>query len=91
MIDGKKVVFYELNEVPRKVLVDYTQANPRSALAQIYRHSAFYETVTADKGHLSPWITWPTLHRGVTNEKHHKPDLAATFFTNHVASSMHRY
>ena len=70
MIDGKKVVFYELNEVPRKVLVDYTQANPRSALAQIYRHSDFYETVTADKGHLSPWITWPTLHRGVTNEKH---------------------
>jgi hypothetical protein len=70
MIHGKKVVFYELNEVPRRVLVDYTTANPTSALAQIFRQSAFYETVTEDKGHLSPWITWPTLHRGVTNDKH---------------------
>ena len=70
MIHGKKVVFYELNEVPRRVLMDYTTANPQSALAQIVRQSDFYETVTEDKGHLSPWITWPTLHRGVTNEKH---------------------
>ncbi len=70
MINGKKVVFYELNEVPRKVLVDYTKANPNSALAQIFKHSAFYETVAEDQGHLSPWITWPTLHRGVTNDKH---------------------
>ncbi len=70
MIHGKKVVFYELNEVPRRVLVDYTTANPQSALAQIFNHSAVYETVTPDKGHLSPWITWPTLHRGVTNEQH---------------------
>ncbi len=70
MIHGKKVVFYELNEVPRRILVDYTKANPNSALAKIFQQSAFYETVTEDKGHLSPWITWPTLHRGVTNEKH---------------------
>jgi hypothetical protein len=70
MINGKKIVFYELNEVPRRILVDYTEANPHSALAEIFHQSSFYETVSEDKGHLSPWITWPTLHRGVTNEKH---------------------
>jgi hypothetical protein len=70
MIHGKKVVFYELNEVPVKILGDHIRANPSSAMAQIFRQSSFYKTVTEDKGHLSPWITWPTLHRGVTNEKH---------------------
>jgi hypothetical protein len=70
MIQGKKVVFYELNEVPVKILVDYTEENPNSALAQVLHHGVFYKTIAEDKGHLSPWITWPTLHRGVTNEKH---------------------
>ena len=27
-------------------------------------------TVTRDEGELHPWTTWPTLHRGVTNNVH---------------------
>jgi hypothetical protein len=26
--------------------------------------------MAADRGHLSPWTTWPTLHRGVNDEQH---------------------
>ena len=26
-------------------------------------------------GHLSPWVTWPTVHRGITNEKHFISDF----------------
>jgi hypothetical protein len=29
-----------------------------------------YTSMTADRGHLSPWTTWPTLHRGVNDEQH---------------------
>lgn len=29
-----------------------------------------WETKTPDQGHLSPWITWPTLHRGVPGALH---------------------
>jgi hypothetical protein len=28
------------------------------------------ETVAEDEGELSPWKTWPTVHRGVTNTQH---------------------
>lgn len=70
MINAKRVVFYELNEVPRRVLEDFTRLNPGSTLARLLKQGSFYETVAEDQGVLSPWITWPTLHRGITNEKH---------------------
>ena len=70
MIKGKKVLFYELNEVPRRVLDDFVFSHPRSALARVVGEGSLYQTVAEDQGVLSPWITWPTLHRGVSNEKH---------------------
>lgn len=70
MITGKKLVLYELNEVPRRVLEDFAGLDPGSTFARLLREGAFFETVTEDKGVLSPWITWPTLHRGVANERH---------------------
>jgi hypothetical protein len=70
MIQGKRIVLYELNEVPRRVLEEFASRNPRSTFARLLKQGAFFETVTEDKGVLSPWITWPTLHRGVSNEKH---------------------
>ena len=29
-----------------------------------------YKTYSYDETHLSPWITWPTVHRGATFIKH---------------------
>lgn len=66
----RKIILFELNEVPLKILDFYVQARPRSALARILPRAARYETYTEDGGHLSPWVTWPTLHRGVTNHRH---------------------
>lgn len=34
-----------------------------------------FETYSENGGHLSPWNTWPTLHRGVTNEHHYISDF----------------
>ncbi len=66
----KKIILFELNEVPLKIIRFFIKARPHSALAKIFPHSTQYETYTEDGGHLSPWVTWPTLHRGVTNHQH---------------------
>ncbi len=66
----KKIILFELNEVPFQVLNHYCSHHPQSAFARLLPQCFQYETYTEDVGHLSPWITWSSLHRGVNNEKH---------------------
>lgn len=66
----KKLILFELNEVPFRIIDHFTKLKPNSAIARLRRRSRAYETFTEDSGHLSPWVTWPTLHRGVTNLDH---------------------
>jgi hypothetical protein len=66
----RKIVFFELNEVPHPIVEKFCQWQPRSTLATVLPRCTSYETFSEDEGILSPWITWPTLHRGVTNQKH---------------------
>src|SRR5262245_30826102 len=70
-----KIIFFELNEVPFKVINHFSKLYPESNLAKILKQGKKFETYTEDAGHLSPWITWPTVHRGVTNEKHFISDF----------------
>lgn len=72
------IVVYELNEVPRRLFDFYADAFPSSAFAQLRRHSNLFQTLTADVGSLSPWITWPTMHRGVSNVDHEISELGQT-------------
>ena len=69
------VIVYELNEIPKKILDFYANSHPNSAFAYLRDHSKLFETSTADVGGLSPWITWPTMHRGVSNLEHEISDL----------------
>lgn len=69
------VIIYELNEVPKKLFDFYAVSHPKSAFARLRNQSALFETHTADIGSLSPWITWPTMHRGVSNIDHEISDL----------------
>lgn len=71
----KKLIFFELNEVPWSVIDHYCQKLPDSVLAQTLPLCSQYETITDDVGHLSPWITWPTIHRGVHNVMHKIQDF----------------
>ena len=66
----RKIILFELNEVPFRVLDYFVEKFPKSTLAKAFPKCHQYETVTEDQGHLSPWITWPTLHRGVPNAVH---------------------
>jgi hypothetical protein len=66
----RNVILFELNEVPFKVVDQFCRWNPDSALARNLSSCHQYETYAEDRAPLSPWVTWPTLHRGVTNERH---------------------
>ncbi len=70
-----KIILFELNEVPHKIIQHFCKLYPESNLAKLAAQGRKYETFSEDQGHLSPWITWPTLHRGVTNEKHFISDF----------------
>jgi len=67
---NKKLILYELNEVPKKVIDIFVKFNKHSALGKILNESSYFDTFTIDEGELHPWSTWPTFHRGVSNNIH---------------------
>ncbi|MDC0213236.1 hypothetical protein OAL14_00345 [Gammaproteobacteria bacterium] len=70
-----KTIVYELNEVPKKLFDFYANSFPHSSFAFLKNNADLFETFTADIGSLSPWVTWPTMHRGVSNVEHEISDL----------------
>jgi len=70
-----KIIFFELNEVPYKVIHHFCKLYPESNIAKVFKSGRKYQTISEDQGHLSPWITWPTVHRGITNDKHFISDF----------------
>jgi hypothetical protein len=66
-----KLIVLELNEVPFRVIDEFCARMPESALARILELSDQYITYTEDEIQLDPWISWPSLHRGVNDAKHH--------------------
>ena len=67
----RKFILFELNEVPLRVIRHFAERRPGSTFAKLLRDGPHWETTSPDSGHLSPWITWPTVHRGVSNDRHH--------------------
>lgn len=71
----RKIILFELNEVPFRVIDHFAQHHANSSLAQILDKGEQHVTLSKDEGHLHPWSTWPTVHRGVTNEHHKIKDI----------------
>jgi hypothetical protein len=69
-MNSRKIIFFELNEVPYRVIDRYCQDHPTAALTRLLARSAQSETHAADSGELAPTKTWPTVHRGVNNDHH---------------------
>ena len=67
---GKRIILFELNEVPFRILDYYADVEPASTLAAILKQSRQYVAYAADESHLKPWKTWPTVHRGVNDQQH---------------------
>jgi len=71
----RKLILFELNEVPFAVIDYFCRKFPASHLAKTLPRCVQYETYTEDKGELHPWATWPTFHRGVSNQQHQIKDF----------------
>lgn len=69
-MDHPKIILFEVNELPYRVVDDYVRKRPTSHLAELLRRGKQFETVCEDQIELDPWISWPTLHRGVIDEQH---------------------
>lgn len=69
-IKDKKLIIYELNEIPPKLLNLYCSLKPNSTIAKLTKKGRFIKTYTNDYGELHPWTTWPTVHRGIGREIH---------------------
>ena len=67
---SRKLIVYELNEVPFRILDRACQDRSRSALAERLQQCAQYETIADEEITLVPWVTWPTVHRGVPYTRH---------------------
>ncbi len=66
----RKLILFELNEVPYRIVEEFALWRPKSCLAGLLRRCQQFETHAEDRGHLSPWVTWPTLHRGIADDRH---------------------
>jgi hypothetical protein len=66
----KKIILFELNEVPTRVLEYFVVHRRDSTLNRILPMCRMYQTHAEDRV-LSPWVTWPSVHRGVTDSQHH--------------------
>lgn len=64
------ILLLEINEVPWRLLDRYLGRPEFPHLNRFFAQSSHFTTLAVDVGELSPWVTWPTFHRGMNNEKH---------------------
>jgi hypothetical protein len=66
----RPLLLLEMNEIPWRLL-DRALGDPRwPHLAAFFAAAQTYTTVSRDVGELSPWVTWPSFHRGIPNTEH---------------------
>jgi len=65
-----KLIVFELNEVPYKVIEDFANTNPNSQWSKVMKKGARFNVMNDDSGHLHPKISWQTFHRGVIDKVH---------------------
>ena len=70
-----KLILFELNEVPVRIFDYFRELKPNSWIARNHSKLKKFNTVSENQGHLSPWNTWPTIHRGVPNNQHYISDF----------------
>jgi hypothetical protein len=86
MAQPRRVILYELNEVPWAVIDSYVASRPHSNLASILTKSQSFTTMIDDPTPLQPWRTWPTVHTSQLATDHKSFDLAQDPKTFHGAT-----
>jgi hypothetical protein len=85
-MSGRKVILYELNEVPWAIVDRYIESRPQSTLADLLSTGQSLTTVVDDSVPLQPWRTWPTLHLSLNTADHNSFDLGQDPATFHGRS-----
>jgi len=67
---ASKVLIFELNEVPYKVIDQFIADHPKSTLASMLPKSARRHSHLPDTGQMHPKTSWHTFHRGVPDHVH---------------------
>ena len=65
-----RIIQYEINELPFKVLDRYLNKNKGSFLEKFCINSEQFITDIEEDKELHPWSTWPSVHRGVQPKVH---------------------
>jgi len=71
----RRLVLYELNEVPWQIIDLYTRVKPSSALAHVLTRALSLTSICDDPAPLQPWRTWPSLHNSLFAAEHNSYDL----------------
>jgi len=66
----RKIIVFEINEVPNRVIDAYIKDKPSSHWASVTKRSARFIAATPDKIQLHPKLSWQTFHRGVPDHEH---------------------
>jgi len=64
------ILLLEINEIPWRLIDRYGDQHRFPNISRFLKQAHQFTTVAVDTGELSPWVTWPTLHRGMNNERH---------------------
>ncbi|HVA08405.1 MAG TPA: hypothetical protein VNG12_16845 [Acidimicrobiales bacterium] len=72
---GRRVLLYEINEVPWEIWDLYVAARPKSNFAGLMADAMQRTTVDEDTVELQPWRSWTTLHRSMYSKDHRSLDL----------------
>ena len=64
------ILLLEINEIPWRLIDRYGNERAFSNISRFLKQAHQFTTVAVDTGELSPWVTWPTFHRGISNERH---------------------
>ncbi len=66
----RAVLVLEINEIPWRLLDRYIADPAYPNIREFFSRSSHYTSIAVDSGELSPWVTWPSMHRGMSNESH---------------------
>ncbi len=65
----RPILLLEMNEVPWRLIDRFSRYGYRS-IERFFSSARLLTNVAVDTGELSPWVTWPTFHRGMPKERH---------------------
>lgn len=68
-------VLLEINEVPWRVIDLFCSYPEYPNIKKFFEKSTQITTLSKDAGELSPWVTWPSFHRGMNNTDHKVKNL----------------